>query len=208
MGTSKKRVRGARRDGRRDLATIRELLATWRKTGDPHTGLVAADALREAGYTEAADDLDESFRNPVRRSPAYARMNLHKRILAEVNGGRFLERGAWSSPDLRGLTERDYVVIYEVPKRRITLWERRRLPRTWRDRRGDRADQGGRWQLWGTYDRKTFPNEQEMFRVLKSDIRYEKLPLNVRIAEQSERGGMLARSADERLRAARSRRGR
>jgi hypothetical protein len=154
--------------------TLDTLLSRWVKTGEEDTGLVAADALRASGHEAAADDLDWSIRGFqwARSKPGMLKRNaLLKRIRSEADRGRVLAKDAWK-------TNKTYVAIFEAPKRRAVLWERN--------------DRTGVWHEWGTYSLKEFKDDvREMMRVLKSDIRYESLPMNVRVAERKTRSRLL-----------------
>lgn len=151
------------------LPTIRSLMAQWKTRGDRDTGLVLADALHEAGFKTAADDLNWSLRK-FPRFVAHRRAKLVKRILSELEpGARVIEQGVWPGygPDI--LATRRFVAIEEPRRKRVLLWER--------------TSNLGNWSVWGTYVLKDFANDvREMMRVLRSDLRYESIPARVRVA--------------------------
>lgn len=142
-------------------SAVRDLLDRWVKTGDADVALVAADALRERGHEEAADDLDRAIRDKCRD-----RRTTRERVFSELlNGGVVLERGEWMQhrrgwrAALRSSTSPEYVLMFEetpthwkfrrgvrrgsAPKPRYVLWERY-APPTMKTR--------CRWRIWGTYE--------------------------------------------------------
>ena len=114
---------------------------------------------------------------------------------------KVLATGAW--PGLRkGAPPRDYVVVYDdAPGReRVLLWERTSgEDATLRARANEilraagvpvprRPDREG-WIVWGTYDLhgEYGGDAAHMMEIVRSDIRYESLPLDVRARPPQER---------------------
>ena len=103
---------------------------------------------------------------------------------AEVDRGKVLVRGAWSANYPHG--PRFYVAVFEEPKNRVSLWQRR--------------DDNGAWRLWGMYWLREYDGDmRELMRVLASDLRYELLPLEVRAAERRQRTRILQQRASRGL---------
>lgn len=121
-------------------AAVLALLRRYVQTGSRADAAVAADALREAGYEEAADDVDFSATNCRK-----GRRILYGRVVMELEGVVFM-RGKF--PRLRyDLPSRAFVAIEADRGARIVVWQRL-----------DGPDARGRfdcvWTLWGVLDRK------------------------------------------------------
>jgi hypothetical protein len=115
---------------------------------------------------------------------------------------RVLARGFWPS-NRKGGPPREYVVIFDELCPRVTIWERRRDEAAHRKARGaverklrvrlppmETWQRSGEWTLWGTYDlRREFDGDMKrLLEVVRSDVRYESLPIDIRATERRHRG--------------------
>lgn len=179
------------------LWVTKDLLERWNR-GESEAGEVAVDALLEMGRPEAARDLSWALQRPYAQGRD-SRRPLLRRLLMEIDGGTFVERGQWpsraktlgertpprptSSRQLASYqrkyeTPRDYLVLRTPLVMHKGLLKRLKSPAFVLL---ERSPETGRWSSWGTYAPDEFRSEQDAYTTLRSDIRHHGLPLETRM---------------------------
>lgn len=147
------------------------LIDAWSRKGDPAKRVVLEDAFLDRGQDVAAEMLN----GRALSSDAGERYGLRP-VLRDLVTGRVVEEGEWVGDSQRWR----YMIAIETPTayRLYARGPTRRVP----------------WALWGTYTFAEFPDgHRGAYRTLQSDLRYERLPFDVRTASRSQRRGLLSR---------------